>query len=146
MPRYDILEVDGVEYQDEINRFNSMAPEIFPVLKPHHFTDGHWWLVRCGDEVVAFAGIVPFAPCENIWYFKRCFVLPDHRGRGGGLQLRLMAARIAKARQIGARQIISECAGSNTYSASNFRKAGFEMTEPEQRWGSPGSVYWVKNL
>lgn len=144
MPRYDIFEVDGVEYQDEINRFNSMAPEIFPVLKPHHFTDGHWWLVRCGDEVVAFAGIVPFEPCDGVWYFKRCYVLPDHHGHG--LQFRLMKARELKARQIGARQIISECAGSNTYSASNFRKAGFELTEPEQKWGAANSLYWVKAL
>lgn len=144
MPCYELHEVDGTTNQDTITRLNALCPEIFPALSEEHLADGFWWLVYLDGDPIAFAGMVQFKPFESVWYYKRCYVLPDHHGHG--LQFRLMKARELKARQIGARQIISECAGSNTYSASNFRKAGFELTEPEQKWGAANSLYWVKAL
>lgn len=142
MPCYEISEVDGVENADIINRFNAMCPETFPALEPRHF-DGYWWLAHLEGEPVAFAGMVAFEPFASVGYLKRCLVLPDHHGRG--LQFRLMKARELKAKSLGWTQLVSECA-ADSFSASNFRKAGFSITDPEQKWGAAGSVYWVKMI
>lgn len=142
---YRIEEVDGsdIDIAETIRRFNKMAPELFPPLTESHLTDGHWWFVYLDKEPVAFAGLVTFEPFSRVGYFKRCYVLPDHVGRG--LQLRLMYVRETKARELGYHQIVSECA-EDSHSNPNFRRAGFEQVEPEQPWGKPGSVYWRKYL
>lgn len=140
---YQIREVDGEQYADEIHRFNSLAPKTFPSLATSHLTDGHWWFVYQGEVAVAFAGLVTFEPFPRVAYFKRCLVLPDHVGHG--LQLRLMYLREAKARELGYHQIVSECAESS-HSNPNFRRLGFEQIFPEQPWGKPGDIYWGKFL
>ena len=142
---YTIEEIDGEERANEISRFNSLAPETFPLLKPNHLTDGHWWLVYHNEiqEPVAFAGLVEMQPFHRVGYFKRCYVMPDHVGHG--LQLRLMFVREVKARELGYTQIVSECS-PDSHSNHNFRRAGFEMVCPEQIWGKPGSIYWGKML
>lgn len=137
---YIIQEVDGPSNADTIHAFNRLSPEIFPELELRHFTSGFWWLAYAGDEPIGFAGLVPFLP--RIGYLKRCLIL--HRGHG--LQYRLMMARIAKAKSLQWTHIVSECDGDNSYSASNFHKAGFETFNPEQRWGRGGSLYWIKSL
>lgn len=141
---YLIEEVDGSDpdIAKTLHHFNSLAPELFPELSESHLLDGYWWLVYHGDEPVAFAGLVSFE-IGNVSYFKRCYVLPDHVGHG--LQLRLMFVREVKARELGYAQIVSECAG-DSHSNPNFRRAGFEQFEPEQKWGKPGDVYWRKTL
>lgn len=144
---YLIEEVDGEAYSNEINYFNSLAPDIFPPLTLHHLTNGHWWFAYSEEtgKPVAFAGLVPFE-VGNVAYFKRCLVLPEHRGRGGGLQLRLMTVREVKARELGYAQIVSECR-PDSHSNANFRRAFFETFEPEQPWGKyPDDVYWRKTL
>jgi len=140
---YRIHEVDGVAHQDVLTAFNKLVVE-WPPLEQRHFTDGYWWLVSLDGIQIGFAGMVPLAPFENYGYLKRCYVGPDHHGHG--LQYRLMCARELKARQLGWTHLVSECAASNTHSAANFRKAGFELCEPEQRWGAKDSIYWVKAL
>lgn len=141
---YEIHEIDGEAYSNEINGFNAMAPEVFPPLTLHHLANGHWWFAyhQETDKAVAFAGLVPFE-VGNVAYFKRCYVQPDHVGHG--LQLRLMFVREVKARDLGYAQIVSECA-CDSHSNLNFRRAGFEAFEPEQPWGRAGAVYWRKTL
>lgn len=142
---YLIEEVDGSDpdIAKTLHHFNSLAPELFPLLEEHHL-NGHWWFVYHEDidEPVAFAGLMD-SQLHKIAYFKRCYVLPDHVGHG--LQLRLMFVREVKARELGYAQIVSECAG-DSHSNPNFRRAGFEMFSPEQPWGKPGDVYWRKTL
>jgi GNAT superfamily N-acetyltransferase len=142
--RYQIHEVDGTAHAETIHRFNSLAPKTFPLLKSHHLENGYWWLAYLEGVPVAFAGMVPFDPFPNIGYLKRCYVLPDHHGHG--LQFRMMVTRELKARQLGWTHLVSECGGDNRWSANNFRRAGFDPCEPEQRWGEPGSMYWVKAI
>lgn len=142
---YEICEVDGSdpEISQIIQHFNSLAPEIFPPLSQDHLDCGCWWLAFHGKEPIAFAGLVTFTPFLDVGYFKRCYVMPDHVGHG--LQLRLMFVREVKARELGYIQIISECY-EHSHSNLNFRRAGFESIEPEQKWGAPNSVYWRKAL
>ena len=53
---YQISEVDGVIFADEIIRFNAMVEE-WPKLQPRHFEAGYWWFAYLDDEPVAFAGL-----------------------------------------------------------------------------------------
>lgn len=141
-----IREVDGgdLEIAATLHRFNGMAPEMFPDLQLRHLESGYWWLVYFGEDPVAFAGMTPMEPFPNVGYLKRAYVLPDHRGHD--LQLRLMITRETKARQIGWTMLVSECGQNNGPSARNFARAGYEVVEPEQRWGAPRSIYWAKRL
>ncbi len=139
---YELREVDGTACSDTLTYLNSLIPE-WPDLLPKHFENGFWWLVFFGGEAVGFAGMVPMSPFPDIGYLKRCYVAPDHHGHG--LQYRLMVARIAKARQLCWTHIVSECSADNSYSANNFRRAGFELCEPEQPWAKD-ALYWKKEL
>ena len=142
---YRIEEVDGEQHADTINRFNALDPATFPPLKLHHLTHGFWFFMMHEETAIAFAGMVPFfEPDDGIGYMKRAYVLPDHRSRG--LQLLLLTARETRARQIGWRMLVSECAGDNRASASSFFRAGFAQFEPDQPWGKPGDIYWRKTL
>lgn len=143
MSPYQIHEVDGIEHQETIVRFNSLVPVIFPILTINHLTDGFWWIAFLDDEPVAFAGLVENVPFKGVGYFKRCHVMPDHHGHG--IQFRMMMARELKARQLGWTQLVSECHASNNHSANNFRRAGFEQVWPEQPWARD-SIYWAKAL
>jgi len=140
---YEIAEVDGIQNREALEAFNALDP-YFPPLQDRHFTNGYWWLAFDGDgNEVAFAGMVPFLPLARVGYFKRCYVLPAHKGHG--LQLRLMCARVVKARQLNFSHLVSECLSSNEASANNFRRAGFVQTFPEQPWAKD-SIYWLKEL
>jgi GNAT superfamily N-acetyltransferase len=146
---YEVREIDGILNRGIIEEFNALVPE-WPPLQDRHFTAGHWWLAFRTDHpdaigeveaAVAFAGLVPFLP--KIGYFKRCYVLPGHYGHG--LQYRLMKARELKARQLGWTMLVSECRADNERSANNFRRAGFDEFEPEQKWAQD-SIYFKKSL
>jgi len=145
---YEVREIDGILNRDIIESFNALDP-YFPELQDRHFTSGFWWLAFRTDHpdaigeveaAVAFAGLVPFLP--KIGYFKRCFVMPGHYG---GIQLRMMAAREERAKELGWTTLVSECHESNSRSAANFRKFGFEEFEPEQPWAKD-SIYFKKSL
>ena len=139
---YSLMEVDGVANADILHQFNSLIEE-WPPLKPNHITDGYWWISYLEDEPVAFAGLVPMEPFENVGYLKRCLVKPDHHGHG--LQFRMLMARELKAKQLGWTTLVSECREDNFWSSSNFRKAGYSQVNPEQEWAKD-SIFWVKYL
>lgn len=145
---YRIIEADSdsASAVATIHRFNSYDPVTFPPLKPHHLENGFWWFAYLDGEVVAFAGMVPNDPYDRfgVGYLKRAYVLPDHRGHG--LQLRLLFAREAKAKQLGWTMLVSECGALNGPSARSFVRAGFSQCFPEQPWAGSQAIYWVKQL
>ena len=138
-----VREVSGVEYADTINRFNATAPTTFPLLKPHHLSDGYWWLIFHKDQPRAFAGLVPMTPFPNVGYLKRCWVHPLYRGRGW--QKILLEEREMKACKLGWKMLVSECQETNHHSANNFLRCGYTETIPEQPWAL-SSRFWVKAL
>ena len=141
---YEIHEVNGEDYADEINRFNALFPDDFVPLKPRHLAKGHWWLVHLEHQTVGFAGMVPFEPFPRTGYFKRAAILKDHRGNG--LQERLMTVRLTKAREATDwLRIVSECHVENIASANNFIRAGFLLVEAERPWDKE-SLVWAKDL
>ena len=148
---YEIREIDGILNRDIVESFNSLDP-YFPPLQDRHFISGFWWLAFLTDHpdalgdveaAVAFAGLVPFEPCPGVGYLKRCFVMPGHYGHG--IQFRMMAAREAKAKQLGWKALVSECRTDNAHSANNFRRAGFDVCQPEQPWAKD-SIFFRKTL
>jgi GNAT superfamily N-acetyltransferase len=139
-------EIDGGTFSDTIESFNKLVLE-WPPLSQNHLDDGYWWLVFDVDNdgpPVAFAGMVEMLPFRNVGYLKRCLVKPDFVGHG--IQYRLMLARILKAKQLGWTMLASECAADNSWSASNFLKAGFQRIDPEQKWGRPTDQYFARAL
>lgn len=138
-----IKEVDGNEHADLLHSLNALAPECFPLLQQRHLDNGFWFVAYLDGDPIAFAGMVPFDPFPGVMYLKRCYVLPEHRGHG--LQGKLLSLRELKARELGRTTLVSECSESNTFSAANFRRAGYELCEPEQPWARD-SLYWVKRL
>lgn len=141
---YKITEVDGVEFADEILRFNALFRDTFEELKPRHLEDGYWWLVHCGIELVGFTGVIPFIPFSRAGYYKRAAVLKEHRGQG--LQRKMMAVREAKARaDTDWTYVYSDCNYQNVASANNFIRAGFLLVEVERPW-EPNALFWRKKL
>src|SRR3954466_11299107 len=130
---YRIIEVDGTDpdVSHRLRSYNSMVPE-WPALEEHHLKNGFWWIFYSDfgfGRPVGFCGMVPFVPCEQVGYLKRCYILPEHRGNG--LHIRSMFVREAKAKSLGWRQLVSEC--TSVQSAGNFRKAGYAAVIPEQK-------------
>ena len=147
MTDYIVREVDATFHAiaDVLHSFNALGPE-WPPLEDKHLRNGHWWLAYSTQRMlpVAMAGMVPFEPFSHIGYMKRCYIKTDARGEG--LQLRLLFERIHKARELGWSMIVSECAAVNSYSASNFIRAGFVQCEPEQKWARQDDLYFVRRV
>lgn len=148
MADYLIEEVCGFGCAEVLHYLNAQEPEtLFPRLKTKHLEYGYWWLARTrARDIIGFAGIVPMTPFSElgVWYLKRAYVVAAHRGNG--LQTKFLSLREAKAREFGWKMLIAECGSDNATSASNFIKAGFSLTEPEQKWGAEDSIYFVKRL
>jgi GNAT superfamily N-acetyltransferase len=146
-----IREVDGREHVDLLTHFNSMD-DCFPLLEDRHIDNGFWFVAYAQEHLVSdnvpsravgFAGMVWCEPFPLVGYLKRCYVLPEYRGRG--LQSRFLKIREDKARKLGWTTLVSECAETNHASANNFKRGGYEICDPEQKWGVK-SVYFVKRL
>lgn len=139
---YKLVEVDGPNASEVLHSQNSNHPS-FPKLTDDHIETGWWYLLKTdGGILCGFCGMVSMLPFPGVGYLKRAYISPDHRGRG--LQLKMIEARIEKARELGWHQLVTET--TSKYAAHNFAMAGFEQTEVEQAWGEPGSQYFVKHL
>lgn len=140
---YRIVKVDGVKRADDIQRFNNRFKDTFVPLKDKHFTKGFWWLVYRGDDIVGFAGTVPFDPFPRVGYLKRGAILAEHRGHG--LQHKLIKTRERHAIEYTDwTHIVSDCHKDSIVSANNFIRAGYKLVEAE-RW-EKGYLVWRKEL
>lgn len=140
---YSVREVDGsddeiVDVLIQLHRLTFFDGAPIPA-----FDRGNWWLARCGEEAVAFAGLLPSTHVRNAGYFCRVGVLQRHWGRR--LQLRLMLALEARARRNGWSYVVSDTT-DNISSANNFIRAGYRMYEPSSPWAFADTLYWRKRL
>lgn len=139
-----ICGADGRANADLLRGMNAREPGVFPPLTDEHLSDGHWWIASLDGEAVGFAGLVAMIPFPKVGYMKRAYVDPDYRGRG--IQMEFMRRRQQKAIRLGYTTLVSECAADNLPSRRNFERAGFAECNPEQPWGAPGSIYFIKRL
>lgn len=136
-----MVEVDGLAASEVLHSLNALEP-CWPALTEDHLSSGWWWLLKTTDGVLCgFAGMVEMLPFVNVIYLKRTYVSPDHRGHN--LQLRMIEARLAKAKELGFHQAVAET--TSHWSAHNLALAGFELVEPEQRWAGD-AMYFSKLL
>jgi GNAT superfamily N-acetyltransferase len=104
-----------------------------------------WWLALDEDgAAVGFAGMNPVASWPGAVYLARAGVLPVARGRG--LQRRMINARVAHARRIGARVAISDTTARNFASSRNLIACGFRPYWPTVPWALPDSIYWTRSI
>jgi ribosomal protein S18 acetylase RimI-like enzyme len=141
--RHNLQSVDGRLMRDRITAFNDLYPEEFYPLESQHIEHGHWFTIEIGDQMVAFAGYVPFVPFTESVYFKRVAVLPEFRGYG--FQRALMRKAEGVVGAAGYTRMISTTDVANIHSSNNFIKEGWRLVNPEKPW-EPTSLYWVKDL
>lgn len=138
---YRFIETDGEAAAEVLRNMNALGR--FPELTDLHLCDGWWWLLKdSAGTLCGFAGLLDLTPFPGVGYLKRAYVSPDHRGHG--LQFKMIEARVEKARELGWHMVVAET--TSPYSARNLAAAGFEGCSPEQPWGEPGSLYFVKHL
>lgn len=138
---YKLEEVDGDLSHEVLHNLNQSDPS-WPALTDDHLETGWWWLLKTDPSVlVGFCGMVSMLPFPGVGYLKRAYISPDHRGRG--LQLKMIEARIEKAKELGWHLLVTET--TSRYAAHNFAMAGFEPCEPEQLWAGEAQ-YFVKHL
>lgn len=139
---YKLVEVDGSLSSEVLRNLNRFVPS-WPELTDDHLETGWFWLLKADPGILCgFCGLIEMTPFPGVGYLKRAYISPDHRGRG--LQLKMIEARIEKAKELGWHLLVTET--TSRYAAHNFAMAGFEPCEPEQKWGEPGSMYFSKIL
>jgi hypothetical protein len=140
---YHVREVDAQDDEmadmlAELHRLTFLDAASIP-----EFAHGSWWLVYCGMQPVAFAGLIASTHVRNAGYFSRVGVLDRHRGNA--LQLRLMRAMQVRARRNGWRSVVSDTT-DNLPSANNFIRAGYQLFRPKWPWGWSNTLYWRKSI
>lgn len=96
-------------------------------------SDAAWWVATRDDEVVGFAGAIPWVyKGESALYLYRCGVVRSARGHG--LQRRLIRARVRHAREEGLDEVWTYTSYMNARSSNNLIRCGFELWLPGT-WG-----------
>lgn len=111
----------------------------FPSDAPYVPEKGWWWLAKEGDTLAGFAGLTPSARWADTGYLARAGVLPAYRGHG--LQKRLIRVRLAKARKLGFKWVITDTR-LNPASANSLIACGFRMYQPSDPWSFKDACYW----
>lgn len=115
---------------------------------PQEADGWQWWLAEVNypaglRAAVAYAGARPSYqfPAEAI-YLARAGVIPE--ARGGGLQKRLIRARLRWGRECGFAWAITDTA--TVASMRSLIACGFRPYEPARPWALSYSTYWIRKL
>jgi GNAT superfamily N-acetyltransferase len=117
----------------------------FPTDGAVETSDGcYWWVVWDGVKPVAFAGMRPCREkCnEGLVALTRCGVAKDYRGQG--IQKKLIRARVAYAKRLRLRQVVSYVKNWNLASANSLIGCGFKLYRGV--WGGKGSLHFYRDL
>lgn len=106
--------------------------------------DCYWWIAWEGDKPIAFAGL---RPCqekvnEGLATLTRCGVVKDYRGQG--IQKKLIRARVAYARRLGIKQVVTYVKKWNLASANSLIRVGFKLYGG--KWGGKGALHFERSL
>ena len=105
---------------------------------------GHWWLCYSPKgSPIGFASMKESVRWQDTGYLSRAGVAVEHRGRG--LQKRLIQVRVAKAKQLGWKWLLSDTS-ENPASANSLIACGFKMYEPRHPYGLKTSLYWRRKI
>ena len=105
--------------------------------------EGVWWIAYHRRTPVGFACLAPSQQIPDGVYLGRCGVVP--LARGGGIQRRLVRARLAWAKRQGYRWAVSDTT-DNEPSANNLISCGFKLYTPPIPYSFSRALYWKKKL
>lgn len=118
----------------------------FPADERVAIGDALWWVAWREREAVGYAGLrVCREPVNRgLAFLCRAGVLPQHRGHG--LQKRMIRVRLAEARRLGVREVVTYVVPSNLASANSLLACGFKLYRPEHRWGGSEALYFRQKI
>jgi hypothetical protein len=121
-----------------------LQKKILPRDTPCQTDRGHWWIVyaECGKPV-AFAGLVRSIRWTDTGYLCRAGVVDGFTGHG--LQLRMIKARLRKAKELGWAWCITDTT-DNPASSNSLINAGFKLYTPANPWGFARALYWKRKI
>jgi len=121
-----------------------LQKKILPADTPSPTDRGHWWIVyaECGKPV-AFAGLVRSIRWTDTGYLCRAGVMDGFTGNG--LQLRMIKARLRKAKELGWAWCITDTT-DNPASSNSLINAGFKLYTPANPWGFSRALYWKRKI
>lgn len=121
----------------------ALDASLFPGVDRVSATDVSWLVHDPAFKAVGFATGKLWPP-DNYFYFTRCGVLTEARGKG--LQRRFIRARLRYAKAQG-------CLGAYTYtlpfnvsSANNLIACGFRLWRPANKWAGAEALYWTRDF
>lgn len=121
----------------------AMHAECFPGLAFQQL-HGDWWIAYDIVGPVGFAGMWASLTVPGAGYMCRAGVLP--RGRGKGLQRKLIRVREREAKKKGWVALLSDTDPKNPHSMNNLIACGMRAFRPSEPWCGDPWVYWRKVL
>lgn len=135
-----MIRIRGVTSAAKLADVVALEARCLPCDTPYPLAGASWWLAEEDGVPVGFAG-AKLWPLDGHVYLARAGVVPSARGRG--VQKRLIRARVAWAKKLGARGCYTYTI-DNPASANALISCGFRMFEPLYRWGGSTAVYWLR--
>lgn len=121
-----------------------LQKKCLPYDEPYDTDFGWWWIAYDEKNTpIGFAGLVPSASWNDAGYLCRAGVVPSARGLG--IQNRLIAVRIRKAKAMGYNWLVSDTR-DNPASSNSLINQGFKLFDPTNPWGYSDALYWRKRL
>ena len=141
--RYVIREADTRD-PEVAALLTRMQLECLPGDRPDSVATGHWWICLTDTgKPAGFCSLKPSVRWQETGYLSRAGVLPAHQGRG--LQKRMIRVRIARARRLGWKWLLSDTS-ENPASANSLIACGFKLYEPTTPYGLKTSLYWRRRV
>lgn len=143
MTVYSVRQVDPIVEHEVLAGLARLCDRDTSIKAALDTSRGDWWLAFADDVAVGFAGLRDANTDPEASFLCLAGVMPEHRGRG--LQKRLIAARLRRAKALGKRRAITYTAVSNVASANALIARGFRLYRPALTWGDE-FCYWKKEL
>ena|SRR5688572_12634371 len=101
----------------------------------------YWWIAYMNHEPVAFAGLKVLKGCnKNVGFLCRAGVLKLASGKG--LQRKLIAIRLNKAKKMKLSEVITYTHNANYKSAANLLRSGMRFYCPKNKWAGQQALYF----
>ncbi len=103
----------------------------------------YWWIAEAGGVPVGTICLFHFSPDRRVCEFGRFIVAPDHRGRGYGRRILMLAMEFA--RSIAVERLLCVALTSNERAFGLYQSLGFVVQE-RNREGERGFILMETEL
>lgn len=126
----------------QLEAVTALDARCFPYDARYPLAGASWWLAEGPDGAVGYAGAKLWELDGHVFLCRAGVVAG---ARGLGLQKRLIRARVAWAKRLGAKGCYTYTR-DNPASANSLISCEFKTFEPLYRWGGNDAVYWYRGL